>query len=657
MAKSLCTTRVVRRWYMVFAAAIVTTGMALPTPRAAHAVDGTVHGHVKAPVGPLVTSYCSQPEQGLVGWKLDSVTPGWLFSLTSAAGASGVDLDVTFFSGSACTASAKRLFTHANRPGDEYAVVPPSAASAIVTLNVGADADFTFVQTSYLADLGPALHHSPTVVAVVDPEGFNPYHFDFLGSKHPWNNDADTAHNLDFDLDPATYITGYPQGVPALNITPPALSDQLWKPLKDSSADAAAWRGFAVSQPDDVTMYRIPQTKIIGAVAFGGGFFGDNNSHGTRSAASAAGNIHGTCPECLLVLVAGTGGLEWATQQSWIDVVSNSYGGHAAPPVGAKSVLEPKQVVYDEVETAPGWAANSEAAVRAGQSVVWSAGNGLLNAGDAPPLTYTSSMKGPDWVVTVGGVDDDGQNVPGSGKPVDISGPASGYPSTGGPTAAASQTAGGEGEHTGTSNASPVVAGTIAKVLQMGRDLLGDDTGGHSLGTVAEGVYQCGTTNATCPLVDGRLTRKEVEDVVFQNVLPSPMRVPTVRGFQVNDVQARNPALPTTPYGYAYLGHGIVFGKADPSRLALVNEHFRQVLTGDLPPAYPRPAGEELWMKVDSKCRQHLWPASEPWLEGYYTGTLPALDALAEPLATAWDAWCSAAPEGVVAELGGSPLG
>ena len=76
-------------------------------------------------------------------------------------------------------------------------------------------------------------------------------------------------------------------------------------------------------------MHWFPGTKVIGAVNFGGSFFGGNEAHGTKSAASAAGNLHGMCAECLFVLVRDGEngvGLKWAAAQPWIDIVSNSYG-------------------------------------------------------------------------------------------------------------------------------------------------------------------------------------------------------------------------------------------------------------------------------------------------------------------------------------------
>lgn len=161
---------------------------------------------------------------------------------------------------------------------------------------------------------GPA--EPVTVVAVID-FGFSPYHYDFVGHQHPWNLDDDAGNDFDFRTDPATYIPGYPADAIPIELTVPTEHDEVVADRRDG-VDADAWDAFEISSsPDDVTLHWFPGTKIIGAVSFGRDFYDTNDAHGTRSAASAAGNLHGTCPECLFVLVTEPvpAALEWVAAQ------------------------------------------------------------------------------------------------------------------------------------------------------------------------------------------------------------------------------------------------------------------------------------------------------------------------------------------------------
>ncbi|HVE91841.1 MAG TPA: S8/S53 family peptidase [Actinomycetota bacterium] len=455
-----------------------------------------------------------------------------------------------------------------------------------------------------------ALQDRPvTVVAVVD-SGFSPYHYDFLGSQHPWNTDSDPGNDLDFSAHPSTYVEGHP-GAERLDLTLPGSATADVDQLR--GVDSAKWNSFGRSTTSQARMYWMPGTKVIGAVRFGGERFeGSNSAHGTRSAASAAGNLHGTCPECLFVLVSGMlpEALAWAMSQPWIDVVTNSYG-HSTTPL--------RDNVYRHGPVQQG-----KAASEAGQVVVFSAGNGLANAFDVPAFTYWSSEKGPDWVVTVGAVSPDDQaTYSGAGKPVDISSIGRSYPSTGGSLAE------GTGTHSGTSNAAPVVAGYFGRVLQSARETLGDLSAGHAAGVVAQGEpVTCGTAHPSCPLGDGVLTRAELQDLVFHNVLPDP----GLNAAGVASVQG-------VPHAYYYQGHGAVLGRLRGSHDWL--EEAGRMIGASTGVAAPpqRPAGERNWFVVDSMCRQGIWG---DWTGGYYTGSAPDMNPIDDPLATSFRAGCSA---------------
>jgi hypothetical protein len=156
------------------------------------------------------------------------------------------------------------------------------------------------------------------------------------------------------------------------------------------------------SNATSATAYWLPGTKVIAALKFSTTFQAGNAAHGTVSAAVAAGNVHGSCPECLFVLVQGSSdaALAWVAQQPWIDIVTNSYG--AGSVVQANTAGFTRDNAYWRSPVGLTRDASEE-----GMVVVFSAGNGFVNAFDAPMFTYWSSQKGPDWYVTVGAVDPD----------------------------------------------------------------------------------------------------------------------------------------------------------------------------------------------------------------------------------------------------------
>jgi subtilisin family serine protease len=486
----------------------------------------------------------------------------------------------------------------------------------------------TLLVPARASDIGADEPENPgvTVVAVIDSQ-FNPYHYDFLGSQHPWNLDADPTNDIDFTADPAGYIEGFPGATP-LPLTLPTTPDQDISRVPPQ--DQAVWEQLRQSTADDVKLYRFPGTKVVGAAWLDHSpYQGNNEGHGTRAAAVAAGNLHGTCPECVFVLIAGKDeAVKWAASQPWIDVVTNSWAFG----------FTPAQLATHSRARAPIEA--TRAAVEAGQTIaVASLNQGFWESDRAnsplPEPSYLTGDQGPDWMVTVGSISaDTEQTFTAAGKPVDISSYGEGYPSSGGTTAT------GESLFNGTSNATPVVAGTIARVIQKGRELLHDKSEGHRDGVVASGHrFRCGRENPSCPLGDGVLLRAEAQATVFQNVLPSP---PVIK--------PTHSRIPSTEYSYAYQGHGVVYGRMPSDKYANKQQRyldeqkrFLDVLRGDAT-SRDRPPGEQNWMTVDSKCRQRLWGM---WTGGYYhEGVEPSLHPVTDPLATTFNAWCSAMPKG-----------
>jgi hypothetical protein len=619
------------------------------------------HGTVDLPSWPTPTTRCVGDDDSSSA-VIEGVTPGRVFALTADAGSWQDDFDVTFYASLAACQAGAPLIPYKNHAGDENSIVPDGAAVGVVSLRTGkAPAAFTYRELG--ADPAqpkrPA-HRAPTVIAVLemidDVHGFSPYHYDFRGSQHPWNVDTTrTDDDIDFGANPATYVNGYPEAATPLQLTLPDDPNASATALGDGDF-TSVWSTMEVTNfADAPNLYWLPGTKVIGAIQFRGtkGLIrGLNEEHPTKVASVSGGNVHGTCPECLLVFVGFSGmdgaieALEWAGQQPWIDVVTNSYQASYGKTDGLY-IGGPEPAI-------------TKAAVKAGQTILWGSGNGFDGENAAVPNeAYASSEKGPDWGITVGGVSTlDDQWERGSGRPVDIASYSANYPSAG------STSVTGKSQFNGTSNATPVVAGTFAKVIQLSRDLFGDKKGGHKAGVVAKGdPLACTEPNAPCPLADGRFTRAELDALVFANVLPSPTREwpeaaapgppppgatttagtvaplgPTVPAGPVSD----NRPAKTNPSVASYMGqgHGIVHGQLDPRQFVAEQRRFSDALRGAVTP-YARPPGERTWMTVDSKCRQRLWGG---WKQGYFKGTDPVFDPTVDQPALAFDAWCSAMP-------------
>ncbi|MDQ3952205.1 MAG: S8/S53 family peptidase [Actinomycetota bacterium] len=435
-----------------------------------------------------------------------------------------------------------------------------------------------------------------TVIAVVD-DGVTPYHWDFLASKMPASPD------LPLDRPPHEWLRGFPSpkkafaGYDALDLTfEEKNAGQSYAALH--SKDQGEWATVKQSTPEQVNYYWIPGTKIIGAVDFGTqGIYGPTTTHGTGASSVAVGNLHGSCPECLLVFV-DTGNfnqqqteqaLEWAESQPWIDAISNSYG-HST-------------VFTDNVYTGSDTEAQRRATVR-GQTVFFAAHNGHDRSFFIPNNTLLSSQPGPDWIVTVGAIDPASRgSFSGHGKPADISGVGLSYPSAYG-----SPTVGGEGNFSGTSNATPVVTGVYGRALYEARLALAGPSRTQSKGVVARGrPVACGKARRDCELGDGILTAAELRTRFFHGAVHTDAGMTSGAGIVA--------APPLGEDEFLNEGHGTYLGLLDGRETWL--DEIGRVVDPMLGRAevLERPEGEREWMIVDSFCRQHLWGA---WRGGYY---------------------------------------
>jgi hypothetical protein len=272
------------------------------------------------------------------------------------------------------------------------------------------------------------------------------------------------------------------------------------------------------------------------------------------------------------------------------------------------------------------------AATERGQTVFFAAHNGHDRSFFVPNNTLLSSQPGPDWIVTVGAVDNVSHgSFTGHGKPADISGVGLGYPSAYG-----SATVGGEGNFSGTSNATPVVTGMYGRALYEARLALKGPSRLQSDGVVARGrAVRCGSARRDCELGDGVLTADELRTRLFQGAVHTPEGMTTGLGMA---------AVP--PIGedeFLNEGHGTYFGLLNGPKDWLAE--LARIVDPMLGRAktLERPTGEKEWMTVDSFCRQHLWGS---WKGGYFIegkSELPGADPT-WPLRSTIETACPAVP-------------
>ena len=444
-----------------------------------------------------------------------------------------------------------------------------------------------------------AVKDDVTVIAVID-SGFSPYHQDFLQSAG--NSDI---KGLPLTKAPDTWLPGFPKKSSFASYSPLTLGLNGTSGTSMASlhtADAAEWKTVKESTPNAVNYRWIPGTKVIGALTFGAGgdiYGAGGDEHGMGTTSVAVGNIHGACPSCLLVFIqyadaaSGEAALTWVHNQPWIDAVSNSYGFSTGGVV--------RDRIYDGTDVVT----ERKASLR-GQTTFFSAGNGLENAFTVPNSTLRSSQEGPDWVVTVGATDPNGKDYTGTGKPADVAGIGVDYPSAYGST-----TVSNGNTFSGTSNATPQVAGTYGQAL-------------FDLRRATPGPSR---TQSKGFVVGNKVTAKQLRQALFWAATP------TDGGYTDGALSvAKTPGVADTRF--ATEGYGTFRGNLTRSGAAADVKRVVAIARGAKPSA--RPAGEVDWFRVDSWCRQQIWGA---WGDGSYTSAtatpLPAADPVGWPTRTA----------------------
>ena len=492
----------------------------------------------------------------------------------------------------------------------------------------------------------PAPAGSDAVVVAVIDSGIAPYHWDFLDSKMPQAKTPDRSDDLPLDKPPHTWLKGFPSpktftSYDGLKLSLPTGDDEDAKIADLRKKDDAVWKKVKNSGPDALNYYWFPGTKVIGGISFGyeeqvtqgadsvpaAGYTYSpvyGNDHGQGTSSVSVGNVHGTCPECLIVHITAADttaterALAWAESQPWIDVVSNSYGLQTFPNGAVRDGLYGGQLEPQKK------------ASERGQTVVFSAGNGIENAFAVPFSTLTSTVKGPDWVITVGATMPRGSaQYTGSGKPVDVAGVGSGYPSAYNGTTVTT----GE-KFSGTSNAAPTVAGTYARGLYLARRAMAGPSRTQAGGVISVGAAACGKARPSCEVGDGKLTAVELRDRLLKGAVSSNGGSSVAGVATVDRIADEH---------YAAEGHGTYYARLrqdDAEWLAEFRRFYDPVVGAA--PAVRRPADEADWFVVDSWCRQRIFGS---WSGGYYKDgktTLPAPDPVAAPTRSALQVGCNA---------------
>lgn len=445
------------------------------------------------------------------------------------------------------------------------------------------------------------------VIAVVDTS-INPYHWDYLAEKMPQHLNDDASDDLPLDEDPATWLPGHPGAAAFASYTPMNLTltpdDEKASTADAFDEDIQEWgqvRNSEGARNDQVHMYWMPGTKVIGHVAFSDTAPGApvttwaQDSHGVGTSSVSVGNIHGTCPNCLLVYVHGSTeqAAQWVAAQDWIDLQTNSFG-HGFIANFTLGLI--RDLVYTGTDLEI-----QRNAVERGQAILFSGGNGLANDFSVPHTNLVSSEKGPDWVITVGAISPTGGSFSGHGKPSDVASLGDGYPSaTGGDGSVTAA-----GDFGGTSNATPVVAGIYGEALYRLRRAAPGDNRIQADGVIATTAAGCGAANADCALADGKLTVHEMRTALYraaQYTAAGTVVGSSLLGEYLPIPMSENQA----ELEFLSEGHGSYLGRLqDDAAYEAEVQRLVGFVNGDQ--FFEEDADQRAWFVADATCRQAGW--------------------------------------------------
>jgi hypothetical protein len=326
---------------------------------------------------------------------------------------------------------------------------------------------------------------------------------------------------------PSTYLKGYPKNAIALKLT--LDTKDYWAAVRK---DCAIW---AKVKPG--TLYWVPGTRIVGAISFApvtpvkcdvdkpsGMPILDEDGHGTMTASRATGAGYGACRTCLVVSAQYQSAIPIASPEgstkpavdaitflaknnTWIDAQSNSWGPFAPgwDPTGKAGLLTANPAIVKAVE-----------AVSKAHLAFWASGNGAaFRLGIAGHPTLLAPHLGPSAII-VGGHDSGLVAAWPGFTPHVVSDACSSWAAKGMTTRDSADTVG-----SGTSGATPFVAGGAAEILLDARRLLGDPRTGVRGDVVAQGYP---AKIRTGPLADGKLTLAEWRDLVFKTATRRPVK-------------------------------------------------------------------------------------------------------------------------------------
>ncbi len=478
------------------------------------------------------------------------------------------------------------------------------------------------------------------VVAVIDG-GFNPYHLDMVGSFMPQHLNNDPSDDLPLHLPPHEWIPGFPEDPEEafasynqidLDLSYAADPRSVDNGIASNdlyNADGEAWSKVQGGSRADSAHYNFfPGTKVIGMVNTGGGNAYAASSHGVGTSTVSVGNIHGSCPECLLVFVNNGGGEHannWVMQQDWIDVQTNSYG--------YSTVMRDRMYAGSDVDA-------QKEAVTNGQAIFFSAGNGQANTFTVPNPTLFSSQEGPDWIVTVGAIDPVGKNsYQGHGRPADVASIGSGYPSGG----YCNNTINCTGGFGGTSNATPVVAGMYAKALYELR-MMATEQRDPKTAFIVNGVPGVATEAMEG---QGAVAYETSEETLLNLTAPALLDALFLAAEHKSNGQAlltgQSYPVQTDEMRFMAEGHGSFIGRLDGD--AIWQDEVQAILDAALLGEGEYAAGEEDWFINDSYCRQTIWGT---WDHGAWDGTNEPLPSPLWPFRSALFAACPTVVKAVV---------